>query len=148
MTRRLLILSPFLLAGAVVNVGVAWGCAEWSRFDTVKTNPLAEWPQPVPDNWPPPKGRRDLIGFGAAVDWTYAAIAEEELEFYHLRITSAGWPMLSLHGAIHNTDGPTQTLVTVGIWQIDSHQLPLHPFWLGYVSPVEYEARNRGTSAA
>ena len=29
MTRRLLILAAFLLAGAVVNVGVAWGCAVW-----------------------------------------------------------------------------------------------------------------------
>ncbi len=26
MTRRLLILAAFLLAGAVVNVAVAWGC--------------------------------------------------------------------------------------------------------------------------
>ena len=31
MTRRLLILAAFLLAGAVVNVGVAWGCAEITR---------------------------------------------------------------------------------------------------------------------
>ena len=29
MKRRLLILAVFLLAGAVVNVAVAWGCAAW-----------------------------------------------------------------------------------------------------------------------
>ena len=31
MKRRLLILVVFLLAGAVMNVGVAWGCARWPR---------------------------------------------------------------------------------------------------------------------
>ncbi len=30
MKRRLIIVAIFLLAGAVVNVGVAWGCALWS----------------------------------------------------------------------------------------------------------------------
>ena len=30
--RRLVIVAIFLLAGAVVNVGVAWGCAAWSPF--------------------------------------------------------------------------------------------------------------------
>ncbi len=38
MTRRLLILAAFLLAGAVVNVAVAWGCALWSpalKTDTI-----------------------------------------------------------------------------------------------------------------
>ncbi len=31
MKRRLLIIAIFLLAGAVVNVAVAWGCARWPR---------------------------------------------------------------------------------------------------------------------
>ena len=31
--RRLLIAAVFLLAGAVVNVAVAWGCAFWSRVN-------------------------------------------------------------------------------------------------------------------
>ncbi|MHC4092208.1 MAG: hypothetical protein ACYSVY_18375, partial [Planctomycetota bacterium] len=30
MKRRLLIIAIFLLAGAVVNVAVAWGCAAWA----------------------------------------------------------------------------------------------------------------------
>ena len=29
MKRRLLIVTVFLLAGVVVNVAVAWGCAVW-----------------------------------------------------------------------------------------------------------------------
>ena len=32
MRRRLLILTVLLLAGAVVNVGVAWGCASVARL--------------------------------------------------------------------------------------------------------------------
>jgi hypothetical protein len=34
MTRRLLILAAFLLAGAIVNVAVAWGIALWVEPDT------------------------------------------------------------------------------------------------------------------
>jgi len=34
MKRRLLIVAVFLLAGAVVNVAVAWGCAAWVEPDT------------------------------------------------------------------------------------------------------------------
>ena len=31
MRRRLITIAIFVLAGAVVNVAVAWGCAGWSR---------------------------------------------------------------------------------------------------------------------
>ncbi len=41
MRRRLLILAVFLLAGAVVNVAVAWGCARWS--DWLEMTLLLTW---------------------------------------------------------------------------------------------------------
>ena len=43
MTRRLLIIALFLLAGAVANVAVAWGCAAFSERPEV-------W-QKLPDAW-------------------------------------------------------------------------------------------------
>ncbi len=39
MRRRLLIVAIFLLAGAVVNVAVAWGCAAWFPFETRQRRP-------------------------------------------------------------------------------------------------------------
>ncbi len=37
MRRRLLIIAIFLLAGAAVNVAVAWGCAAWLPFEVKHT---------------------------------------------------------------------------------------------------------------
>jgi len=42
MRRRLFIVAVFLLAGAVVNVGVAWGCAAWADVDTDNTGGISE----------------------------------------------------------------------------------------------------------
>ena len=52
MTRRLLILALFLFAGAVVNVGVAWGCAYWSRDDMSQSPSPMVWQRPPPPGWP------------------------------------------------------------------------------------------------
>ena len=46
MRRRLLILAAFLLAGAVLNVAVAWGCALWSpalKTDTIDDETYRAW---------------------------------------------------------------------------------------------------------
>ena len=34
MKRRVLTIAIFLLAGAVVNVAVAWGCAWWALLES------------------------------------------------------------------------------------------------------------------
>ncbi|MEE8153361.1 MAG: hypothetical protein V3T53_00205 [Phycisphaerales bacterium] len=41
MKRRLLIVAIFLLAGSVVNVAVAWGCAAW--IDVRPSRPRTGW---------------------------------------------------------------------------------------------------------
>ena len=57
MRRRLLILAVFLLAGAVVNVGVAWGC--YSRADPdqqttlILDREMALWKKYADRGWPP-----------------------------------------------------------------------------------------------
>ena len=61
MKRSLAKLVVFLLLGAILNVGVAWGCALWSPAipssphggDGVpKLAPGTSWPRPVPAEWP------------------------------------------------------------------------------------------------
>ncbi len=63
MKRRLRIIAIFLLLGAVVNVGVAWGCLLWSPMipssphggeKFPKLGPGASWPTSVPGDWPLP----------------------------------------------------------------------------------------------
>ena len=57
MTRRLLILAVFLLAAAVVNVAVAWGC--YSRADPdqqatlILDREMALWKKYADRGWPP-----------------------------------------------------------------------------------------------
>ncbi len=54
--RRLLIAAIFLLAGAVVNVAVAWGCAAWVPVDmatsSVKSEDFASLLKQVPPSEP------------------------------------------------------------------------------------------------
>ncbi len=51
MRRRLLTIAIFLLAGAVVNVAVAWGCILWAPVSWhVRTGP-DQWPAPPPEWW-------------------------------------------------------------------------------------------------
>ena len=49
MKRRLLTMLIFLLAGAVVNVAVAWGCATWSPLRL--SSSLVDKPTEVEQNW-------------------------------------------------------------------------------------------------
>ncbi len=49
MKRRLLLVAVFLLAGAVVNVAVAWGCARWSDCLEIMTFVLRHASKPTPD---------------------------------------------------------------------------------------------------
>ncbi len=71
MRRHLLIAAIFLLAGAVVNVAVAWGTARWGWGPEISYARLAalppgsEWPRLAPAHWPSPNQ--------ATTDRTWAA---------------------------------------------------------------------------
>ncbi len=83
MRRRLLIVAVFLLAGAVVNVAVAWGCVIWSKPPTIVPGPfpvVEPWPAAVPSEWPSPPyllttrtsvGVTDLTGFSPDLELKY-----------------------------------------------------------------------------
>ena len=75
MKRIAVKLVVFLLLGAVVNVGVAWGCAKWS---------------------PTRGGKDEYIGFGITGSIEYIAHVRpngEVLVEYWIGETRGGWPL-------------------------------------------------------
>jgi hypothetical protein len=99
-SRRIIrIALVFLLIGAAVNVGVAWGCilaaanTLWSqRFDTGDP-----WPRQVPQRWPPPRIIEGHRATGVEADQYLGHIAEPwGLRRFALTIGRAGWPRPAL----------------------------------------------------
>jgi hypothetical protein len=95
MRRRLIQLGLFILAGAIVNVAVAWGCL---RIPMAKQERALE-----------PSEIRDLMTVQTTVDWNdhdhITAIEKRQfgvawVEMYEgepfLVLSWAGWPLLSL----------------------------------------------------
>ena len=119
--RSLVIVAVFLLAGAVVNVGVAWGCPLWSAM--TPSTPFDE-PRPVDIEWwgLHARGRSDqpLVmvdeGRGFAFQIVLMTAGEHELvtieddgastmllrsgspPYDHVVRLTAGWPRESLSG--------------------------------------------------
>ena len=90
MKRRLLIVAIFLLAGAVVNVAVAFGCAAWSKSvgypakQALVDLPLAELGET--------RFARAFSGVGLQMDLLHSQAFD-----YHVDLSiSAGWPLLSM----------------------------------------------------
>ncbi len=135
--RRLLTVAIFLLAGAVVNVPVAWGCAVWARF------PYSESTTAVPTE--AERGWLERIGWRATPDtiWCIYEIKVDDLrgvgvverafsesrserrpfETYDVRLhtklhfavlTRAGWPLHSLAGER---------------WDVDADEAVYNPPW-------------------
>ncbi len=74
MRRRLLTIAIFLLAGAVVNVAVAWAITAGSKSPRLSTTESeVEWPHPVPKHWPQRATRLQGGAFGWRRD-LYSAI--------------------------------------------------------------------------
>ncbi len=111
MKRRLLILATFLLAGAVVNVAVAWVITAattwpgWSPSGGTFARDV-NWPRSVPDHWT----RRASTIQGQVFGWrldTYQGHALEDRNGEHwateqfvINITSVGWPCYVLQSEI------------------------------------------------
>ena len=121
MKRRLLIAAVFLLAGAVVNVAVAWGIVlvppphrrvaatgaivELRRWLTAKTALSSEpieasvWPRDVPAHWPRMSRANRVRRIGFEKD-TYIGDKNgpdhRRTEFFYIDIADAGWPCWSL----------------------------------------------------
>ncbi len=145
MKRRLLTIAIFLLAGAVVNVAVAWGCSVfsplWSEvghdctYGGVLVVPL--------ENLPAPSGQ-DPSDLGGSA-----------FEVFHMTLFRAGLPVRSLTGHISErwtlpaTTSPTgrQPATYSGLWSLPRRigpglpHVPLIPVWPGFaVNTLFYAA--------
>ena len=157
MKRRLLLVAIFLLAGAVVNVAVAWGCAVWSPRDVsggVKPICLDGWPEdslwlveqmPVaePGRWTTPWGRK-RSGIGVEeeiVSLKYVPAGHANLPPFgtnysrFVRRCCAGLPLLSLEG--FRASGwvqASQGALSAPRWlrPVSMRLLPLRPIWPGF----------------
>ena len=135
MKPRFLTILLLLVAGAVVNVGVAWlGCRgpvmtpdRWSlRWpDTIRL-----WKEYAPPHWPAPR-RAGTFARGRTTTWSHICIdGDELLEFGIVTELQAGWPRRSLCGAFVET--MVQPPADWGIWKPRGWILPYQPIWSGF----------------
>ncbi len=129
MKPRPLPILLLLLAGAVVNVGVAWGCAAWSP-GRLRTEPVVPkykdlvqmliWRGSLFD------GAWSYAGIGVSIDFTRRtdptdrrspteglALARDTTRSAHRIEYRAGWPMHSLQGVV-TWDERQTTTATIG----------------------------------
>ncbi len=153
MKRRLLIVAVFLLAGAVVNVAVAWGCAAWIPLGKPNRHTVLEdgaW-------WVVTQfealGSTRIVSVKGIFELSVAAVvtdAEEMLPYWASPLAQSrtairdarGFPARSLHCTTALVDGTLTTDLRYGgltlrPWQpMDMHRswraLPLRPIWPGF----------------
>ncbi len=132
MRRRLLIAAIFLLAGAVVNVAVAWGCALWSPV--LKTETMDEVPR-----W----ARHRAWGIGwSAISQPFPTGSSTTIE--------AGFPLACVGGEYiwmpHGGFGGYDTRFLIGWergerWPKPPRPFPWRPLWVGFaVNTLFYAA--------
>ena len=156
MKRRLFIVAVFLLAGAVVNVAVAWGVIllldRWDWTYENVTSRRVEWPRDVPDHWPQADTIYGWKDFGF-LRRSYVSASTEVRSAYSINTTRAGWPCLSLEWEIWEPtpsavppDGWNQELPMQITWRSGlpapskpkafsrqgPERLPVHPLWPGF----------------
>ena len=132
--RRLVTIAVFLLAGAVVNVAVAWGCARWS---TVEGSPSEKI------QYEPYGTRSDHAygGFGLRLTLVYS----EELHHYYVHLdVESGWPFVALSRSEWHSyevrlppDPEVYSEVIEFLRSLPEKGEP-HPFWAKFFTP-EYK---------
>ncbi len=143
MRRRLLIAAVLFLAGAVVNVAVAWGCCllpagRVELLTTASATALLKGHLPAIRIGPPVQGisRRGL-------GWQSHTAIDEQYNSVGLR--QAGWPTSTLEG--HRAGTQYRLVAESGLWYTDRRVstrpiiLPLQPIWPGFaVNTIFYAA--------
>src|SRR5262245_55524052 len=156
MKRRLLKLAVFLLAGAIINVAMAWGCVCWSdpvRRQRRESEQIV-WQAPVPADWPPMATHWRETSFGIT-DCSALGSAPSRADTWTRGtaqwVLRAGWPYRALFVERHRTevwtglyfplsfDRPSdwcdRILIPDGVPWCDIQgirYLPTRPIWSGF----------------
>ncbi len=161
MRRRLLIVAVFLLAGAVVNVAVAWGCAMWGSLSRVESSigvmSVIDDETCVVYRFDWKGATRYMVDWNSLTSrnpfWTsaeralprWAAVsfpnADEFLSYTKTHVDARGWPMRTLWSCFHyplvgQTIGETRGVRIPRRPRIVNNDLyvtylPLGPIWTG-----------------
>ena len=164
--RRLLIIAIFLLAGAVVNVTVAWGIVLRSSVPPVgrpfeRVSGVSAWPRPVPDDWPLPEAQKSARSWGLSELKTLANVApmsplplKGTWVAVGMTLFRAGWPCRSLEADFQGRaiyDLPLQIewrysltlpepLTIIRREEARYRPLPYRPLWLGLAANTVFYA--------
>ena len=97
MKRRLLMILLLLVAGAIVNVAVAWGCNRYIEPASNHPSPIhnASWPVQVPADWPKVCTAVRESGFGVS---ERNGSVGTDTAFYFASRREAGIPMRLMVG--------------------------------------------------
>ena len=152
--RRLIIAAVFLLAGAVVNVAVAWGCARWPRdiffissANTVALSfqDIAWWNKHVAAVFPchaESGWKTREVGIEASIVVSAVSLSGHVAAIH----VASGWPARSLSGEFWGSYGdgkPPQWSErrAVVVDMNRSFVIPVRPIWPGFaVNTLIYAA--------
>jgi hypothetical protein len=152
--RRVIIrVVVFLMLGAIVDVGVAWGCVCWSPMSRIER--LAHDHESFPDRlaikWPEPREVRDRGGVGMSSHSMWHS-SEYPFRMYEYSSLQCGWPMRAFHKesivAIGEGDGVmTERFIVARLrdlkWlsSFEYRELPALPIWPGFaINTIFYAA--------
>ena len=142
MKRHLLIVGIFMLAGVVVNVAVAWGCALWSKTTLQAASQQS-------DLWAKDRKTSGVVesesaivdaGFGYAETSPTIVLIYEDVTSVTPSfdgIVTAGWPVHSLRRSFKYSEPRTmESGLSPPPWmpwvQPGRRRLPLLPIWPGF----------------
>ncbi len=145
MRRHLFIAAIFLLAGAVMNVAVAWGCARWPRdVFSVGTPPsvalsfqdIAWWNKHVSPLF---HGHAESAykKRGVGIEASIVVSAATTQGYLSATRVASGWPARSLSGEFWDSHGlgklpPWSERRAVYVYVNESFVIPLRPIWPGF----------------
>ena len=139
MKRRMRTIVLFVLAGALANVAVAWGCAVRPGEHSTLHDIAGHWPRGVPQAWPAPNYTQRYVGLGWTLDnFHYFSPYADSAYVASASLFRAGWPVLALESADW-VDHRTNILERsagwdVGIYTGEYPELPLRPIWSGFAA--------------
>ena len=146
MKRRLLIIAVCLLLGAVVNVAVAWGCAEWSWPSSpgtgTRVSPGNGWPRAVPAGWPRPVSWFIDTSFGTTWNQSVGYTPIPGV-LYHQFLGQWGWPLRGLESEQNwsETNGLLGSMSMPKPIARENGPLLIRPAWPGFaINTIFYAA--------